>query len=188
MTFELCHITGDKDEFKGITDAPLDGMYIQKLKPSLPLLLKLIKHVGEDSQWDKRQEFNDPDMLRNLKERISDAGASLYLFKRHGTTVGFCQILDNTDLSKKFNQSSSDEIYKIGLFPNHRGKGLGAFYTSSILAEIFKEKESVYLNTRDTNVVNSVPFYERLGLHLVKEEEIENDGLITDPKPSDSMG
>jgi len=178
MSFKLTHIVANKDDFTATPKDDSGELSIVREKPDINLLLDYILKVGEDSKWDKRTVYHDPDYINDLKDRIEKTRSSLFLFKKGDETVGFCQALESEGMSGHFNTKSgamAAEIYKVGLFPEHCGKGLGNFYVSSVLAELFKENEVVYLNTRDTNKVNSVPFYERLGMKVVGEEDRSDD-------------
>lgn len=180
MSYKLTHITGKKEDFSGVPQEH-EGMSIVEERPDLSFLMDMIGRVGKDSRWDRRKAYFDPEYMEDLKQRIENTSAHLYLFKKGGRTIGFCQTLKCPERADAIGVKGKEvtEIYKVGLFPEYRGKGMGHFYVASVLSEIFKGDNIVYLNTRDNNAVNSVNFYRRMGLK-VAATETKADDLITD--------
>ncbi len=180
MSYKLTHITGKKEDFSGVPKEH-GGMSIVEERPDLSFLMDMIGRVGKDSLWDKRKVYFDPEYMEDLKQRIENTSAHLYLFKKGGRTIGFCQTLQCQERADAIGVKGKEitEIYKVGLFPEYCGKGMGHFYVASVLSEIFKGDNVVYLNTRDNNTVNSVNFYRRMGLKIVATET-KADDLMTD--------
>ncbi len=172
MTFEKIHLKLHRKDF-----IPAENLLpIVKEKGNYDRFIDLLTKVGEDSKWDLREVYYNPLTIKSLKQTFAKKSSSLWVFKNKDKDVGFCQTAPVEDLTTLFNQSSGiSEIYKIGLFPEYIGKGLGKSYLTSVLTEIFKNHHTVYLNTRDTNVVNSVPFYQKLGFEVFKTEILPND-------------
>lgn len=177
MTFKLIHLLGLKSNFVGIQTPQRKMLKIQKIPPSFSDLLHLIEIVGGDSNWHQRKEYFEEASVQRLKSRIFQRDSSLFLFKNGQQTIGFCQVcgIEALPYQIKVPSNSVFEIYKVGLFPEWCGQGLGRFYVSSVLDHLFQERPAVYLNTRDTNKVNSVSFYKSFGLRVLGSEEMEDD-------------
>ncbi|MGH1374775.1 MAG: GNAT family N-acetyltransferase [Alphaproteobacteria bacterium] len=179
MPYKLMHITGRREEFSGVPRAR-EEMSIVEERPDLSFLMDMIERVGKDSQWSKRAEYFDPGYMSDLKQRVESTSSHLYLFKKSGKTIGFCQTLQCQDGVVSVDEQGRPvtEIYKVGLFPEYRGRGMGHFYVAAVLSEIFKGDNVVYLNTRDSNKVNSVNFYCRMGLNVIGVETKSDDPVI----------
>src|SRR5690606_5724505 len=100
--------------------------------------------------------------------------------------IGFCcaavvepQLTDRFNFSAEGKPLKVIEIYKTGLFDEYTGHGWGRFFVPQVMQKLFEDYEIVYLNTRDTNHKQVVPFYEGLGMHVLEREILEDDILPT---------
>ena len=179
MTHTLFHLVLDKKDFRPHPHIANDNRrQVVPTWPNYDVMMELIRKVGRPSNWHLRREYSDPDSLADLRVRASDPRSRLYLFQEHGETIGFCQVLNSRTLTEKFaNQLGVAEIYKIGLFPDKTGKGRGAFFLGKVLEDLFEHQgyDQIYLNTRDSNKVMSVPFYKRMGFQIIQEETRPDD-------------
>lgn len=171
MSYTKIHLKLEEKNFK-----PAPWGAISEEQANYDRFYELMKRVGEGSNWHRRKMFNEAASINRLKELFIKPGAHLWVFRQGENDVGFCQAANVEDLSTLFNkQSGVGEIFKIGMFPEYVGKGLAAGYVSSVVWELFKEFQTIYLNTRDTNSVNSVPFYERLGFEVLNKQVCPDD-------------
>ena len=171
MSFIKIHLKLEKANFISFEFSP-----IQEESCDYERFHELMKRVGEPSNWNKRKIFYDPECIKRLKALFNKPASRLWLFKKDQEDIGFCQVAGVEDLRGLFNRVSGiAEIYKIGLFPEFTGKGLGRGYVSCVARELFKTHETIYLNTRNSNAVNAVPFYKRLGFEVIKTEILPDD-------------
>ena len=180
---KLTHMLLNKADFTGITtlDPSVEpgSVKIVRAKADLDIVSQWIKKVGGDSNWHKRKEQEQD----NLKTRINETSTRLWLLQKDNENIGFGISCETINLNSHFNQQSgfteqpetAVHFYKFGLLPENRHNGLGAFYGSSVVNEILKEHEKVYLNTRDSNTVQSIHFWEKVGFKIIEENEIDND-------------
>jgi len=137
---------------------------------------KLMERVGKPSNWNKRQVFHDQKSVNRLKSTFEQPSSHLWIFKDGDKEVGFCQVANVTDLKGIFNNATGiAEIYKVGLFPEYIGQGKGKNYLSALVEELFKNNHTIYLNTRDSNVVDSIHFYTKLGFEVFHTETLPDD-------------
>ena len=176
MSFQKIHLKLLKDDFQPASKL----LPIEEEPSNYERFMWLLKKVGAQSNWDKRTAYFNSQSIKQLKDILRLSTSHLWLFKKGNKDIGFCQIANAENLTGLFNNASGiSEIYKIGLFPEYIGKGLGKGYISSVIKETFKKQaHTIYLNTRDTNVVNSVPFYQRLGFQVIKTETLPDDLII----------
>lgn len=171
MSFTKIHLKLDKADFK-----PSPPLPIEEVPTDYERFLQLMQRVGAPSKWEKRQVFHDPESVARLKQLFRSNVSHLWLFKDREQETGFCQVAPVQDLAGLFNEASGiAEIYKVGLFPEYVGQGLGKGYLSSVLTELFKENNIVYLSTRDTNMVNPLHFYKKLGFQVMHAEVLPDD-------------
>ena len=177
MSFEKLHLKLHRNDFMPVP-YPFP---VERVSNDYDRFMDLLKRVGSSSYWDKRKTYHEAHSIEVLKHVLSLPSSLLWIFKKDGMDIGFCQVANVERLANLFNVTSGiSEIYKVGLFPEYVGQGLGQGYLTSVLTEIFKNAHTVYLNTRDTNVVNSVPFYEKFGFRVFKTEVLPDD-LTHDP-------
>ncbi len=174
MSFTKIHLKLEQDNFKSTAFGT-----IQEEEAVYSRFFDLMKRVGGASNWHKRQKFQNEKSLLQLKSVFNEEPSRLWIFKKDKVEVGFCQVASITNISSIFNNASCiAEIYKIGLFPDYVGKGLGKHFVSSVARELFKDNHTIYLNTRNTNVVNSIPFYQKLGFEVFKTEILPDDLVL----------
>lgn len=136
----------------------------------------LMTRVGAPSNWNQREDYQIPEKEQELKDKFNTGACQLWVYKHEDDDIGFCQVAQVEDLTRLFTDTSGVvEMYKMGLFPEHVGKGLGRGYVTSVLTELFNRYDTVYLNTRSTNTVNSVPFWESFGFEVIKTELLPDD-------------
>jgi ribosomal protein S18 acetylase RimI-like enzyme len=181
MSFTLYHLRLDKADFKPVASVAVnDNLRIQRAWPNYDLMMEFIKAVGGNSNWHLRKVYADRAAVSDLKNRMNDVSARLYLFKEGSETVGFCQVLNSKDLEDHFpDQKNTAEIYKVGLYPRHVGGRKGAVFVSMVLDDLFQAFDKVYLNTRSSNAVKSLPFYQRLGFKVLEQEEKPDDICVS---------
>lgn len=173
MTFVKIHLKLDKANFK-----PSGSGLIVEEPCNYDRFMELLTRAGKPSNWNKRNEYHDEAQVAKLKDIFNQKSSMLWVYKLDRQDIGFCQVASVTNLSEIFTDTTGVmEMYKMGLFPEYIGKGVGKRYVSSVLREMFKENNTVYLNTRDTNKVNSLLFWQSLGFEVIKTEELQDDLL-----------
>ncbi len=174
MSFVKTHLKLDKEKF-----IPAGTGMIIEQPCDYTNFKKLMKRVGEPSNWYLREEYQLPEKENTLKKVFNKGNSRLWLYLSKDVVVGFCQVAQVQDLSSLFkNTKDVVEMYKTGLFPEYTGKGFGKKYVSSVLSELFKDHDTVYLNTRNTNIVNSVPFWQSFGFEIIHTETLPDDLVI----------
>lgn len=174
MSFSKIHLLLNKAEFK-----PAGTGRILEEHCDYNRFKDLMTRVGKPSNWNLREEYQVPIKEQSLKEIFNSRSCRLWVFMHDGHEVGFCQVAPVEDLQRLFkNTNGIVEMYKMGVFPEYTGKGLARGCVSSVLTELFKDYATVYLNTRDTNVVNSIPFWKKFGFEVFKTEVKPDDFIL----------
>lgn len=174
MSFTKLHLKLNKADFipanvGTIVEQPCDYEHFKEL----------MTRVGLPSNWILREEYQLPEKEQKLKEAFNSNGCRLWIYKHEGKEIGFCQVAQIEDLSGLFTETKNVvEMYKMGLFPEYVGKGLGKRYVSSVLSELFNSYDTVYLNTRSTNVIDSVHFWETFGFKVFHTETLPDDLIL----------
>jgi len=149
--------------------------------------------IGDD--WHMRPEHTDSKRIKATKKTLESARTHTWFFMRGDQQIGFCCTVKggfDRSLVEKFGIASDDttEIYKVGLHREYTSKGLGKVFLPAIQTALFdgqieipdegikavKPSEAIYLNTRDSNTVDSRGFYSRLGYKAVGQEQIIEAG------------
>ena len=168
----LTHLVLLKKDFTDVAKLP-KGLSVRAKKPDYPGFLKRVAKVGDD--WHLRPELERP----SPETRAAVEDGALYVFKQNGSEIGFCYVSFEGPEIRQTGLTSCVEINKVGLYPDHTGGGLGRPLIGRVLSDVFQMgAAAVCLNTRDSNHVNSVPFYERLGFRVTGEERIR-EGMST---------
>ncbi|MGH1374897.1 MAG: hypothetical protein ACRBCK_01005 [Alphaproteobacteria bacterium] len=163
------------------------------IDPRVKLLSSWIKKVGEDSDWDKRAEQTP----QNLLKRIEETSARLWELQLDGKAIGFAicaEIIPNA--RRHFDQHTQQKdtaidmyepdllpdgpaihYYKFGLDQKNRLKntGIGAYFASLVTEKLLDNHETVVMNTRRKNAVDSTSFWSKLGFKTFMEERAKND-------------
>lgn len=171
MSFIKAHLKLDKDDFK-----PSGTGEIVELPCDYEHFKKLMTRVGKPSNWNLREEYQIIEKESALKNIFNTKACRLWHYMHEEAVIGFCQVAQVEDISGLFdNTKDVVEMYKMGLFPEFIGKGLARGCVSSVLTELFNSYETVYLNTRDTNAVNSISFWKSIGFNVFKTEILPDD-------------
>lgn len=157
-----------------------EGPYIVPIKPDYKKFLRAVKKIGDE--WHKREEHQEP-LKAQTKKVLEGKDSRMWSLMKGKKEIGFCCAVRGgfPGLSDKFNLGAKNqtEVFKIGLYPAFQKQGFGQVLIPAILDEILESSEGVYLNTRDSNKVNSVPIYEELGMKVIHQEHIV-DGKLPD--------
>ena len=180
---------------------PANLRMVEILEPTSEDFLYQLQRVGKQYGWDKRRKYQ-PEHRAELDEMIARPDTRLYIFKVDSQDAGFCLMTgivppktqsqgivkeDALNIFRKMNNVARDakpvEIYKIGLYDEFTGKGLGNFFLGKILHLSFEreKKDIVYLDTRDTNHRGVLDFYARNGMGVFFTERLNSD-LIGNPQ------
>lgn len=175
-----------------VTSAILERAMTEKLnvipfKPDYEEFLKRCEKVGDG--WHLRSEHLDINKVNRTRARLQSAKSAMWLFMKDDEEIGFCVAVKDgfNGISEKFNIAGQNgtEIYKVGLYPEHTHKGYGQLFLPTIMSKLLKGQRAdnqrgikavkpsdiIYLNTRDSNNVDSRDFYRRLGMQLVGNEQ-----------------
>ena len=180
--FTRFHLKLARNHFKPVTLR--QGLAVVPVKPVFSEFMRHIEQIGDD--WHLREEFHQPEQKAAISQAIENGQA--WLFKRHGVVIGCCYSISKShELTHCFRNAVTGgevvEIFKIGLYEGLTGHGWGPGLISKVLDEIFTQgADWVYLNTRDSNHVNSVPFYEALGFEAYHSEVLPDDLIILAPQ------
>lgn len=171
-----------------------ERLSIRPVSLSYEEMLERLKRIENGKQknvpgWHERPEHLGSKRPKTQKILEDRSRTHTWVFMRGEEEIGFCIAVkrgfDKT-LSEKFGVSSGNgtEIYKIGLYPEFTNQGYGQVFLPSVQLALFNGQtaseelgtkkltpsELIYLNTRDTNVVDSRRFYENQGYRRVGEE------------------
>ncbi len=128
--------------------------------------------VGSPWSWDKRPKYKDTNAV---KKRINDPRSRLYVFSMNETEIGFGLSVSRDDLSIQFNKQIG-EIENFGLSVPYNGKHYGKHFFRAMCHELFTQgHEGIFLSTRSTNHENVLPFYQKMGMRLIKQVTLKND-------------
>ena len=182
----VTHMILEKVNFSGIKDARMDEERAEIINRDLDLELikNWIKTVGGDSDWHLREEQSD----KNLIERIHKASSHLWELQYDSSPIGFAMCAEHIgNIRDHFNDDSLPEggaihFYKFGLDQQNRLKkiGLGGYFASLVTNELLKHHDTIVMNTRRSNAVDSVRFWKKLGFTIFMEEEIQSDIIINE--------
>jgi len=159
----LSHLFLDKQAFfQGPVKALPPDITVIKAHPDWDGFIARLKKAGDN--WQSRPEYAHPSPATvDLIEK-----SDLYLFQGR-EEAGFCYVTLAPDFGLP---RPCREIHKFALYPENTGRGLGGPCLQFVLGDIFTRAATVYLNTRDSNRVNSIPFYQRLGFQLFRQEKL----------------
>jgi len=162
----LTHLVLLKEDFAGAAGLP-EALRVRTEIPTYSGFLERVAKVGDE--WHLRPELRRP----SLETLAAVKDGDLYIFERASAEIGFCYVSFEGAEIRQTGLASCVEINKVGLYPGHTGGGLGRSLVGYVLSDLFKMgAEAVCLNTRDSNHVNSVPFYERMGFQVTGSEPV----------------
>lgn len=166
------HLVALRDTFRRAAELPED-VTVRPIAPSYPGFLARLALAGDG--WHLRPEIAAPSPA--FVRAIEDG--ELFVVERAGREVGFCYVTFEGDELRAFGGPSPVEINKIALYPGETGHGLGRAVVEHVMATAFAGgARAVYLNTRDSNRINSVKFYERIGFSMVAADRIGERPLM----------
>lgn len=155
-----------------------EGLYIEQIDANYDKFLRAVKKIGDG--WHKRQEHREP-FQEHTKAVLEGEKTRMWRLMLKGKEIGFCCAVEGgfPGLADKFNLGVKNqaEVFKIGFYPDYQRKGYGQVLIPAILDELLDTNDGVYLNTRDSNRVNSVPIYEKLGMKIIHQEHVINGTL-----------
>jgi len=176
--FTNYHLAISREEYNDIEYRTDPSLNIEEIAPDFKKYLTLLVHVGNPWGWDRRPKYaNDSENLRTRVEH-----GRLHLLKKFNDVTGYCLSVKRKDLTSEFNRKSVAEIENFGLFPEHNAKGYGRTFLPLIFNELFKTSDMIYLSTRSTNHPKVIPFYQSLGMKIIRQETLEDDLLVEPPK------
>ncbi len=172
---ELIHLAGCREDYKSLDLKLPPHLELVEVEPDFDLMIEWLEKVGGD--WQRREEFQLEDLKKFTLQRIKAAGARLFLLAKRGKEVGIAQTVEELELSEMFlsAQGTARHFFKFGLVEDERFCGLGAPFAAAVVRRIFEENKMVYFNTRPSNQVNAVNFWQKQGFKIVGKEEISND-------------
>jgi len=133
---------------------------------------KRLDRLGSPWAWEKRPKYQDQ---QAIEERISDPRSKLFDLTIDHKDVGYCLVVPRDDLSEEFGVSVS-EIENFAIDVDYNGRGYGSPFFRYVCKDIFSNyAEAIFLSTRSTNHDKVLPFYERLGMKIIKQEVMRND-------------
>ena len=163
----LSHLVLLKKDFAGAARLP-DDVRIDSAIPTYENFLKRTARVGDG--WHLRAELRSP----SAETIAAVEDGALYLFRQNSEDIGFCYVSFEGPEIRHAGVPGCVEINKVALYPGHTGRGLGAALVGHVLTDLFAMGASaVCLNTRDSNHVNSIPFYQRLGFRVTGCSTVE---------------
>ena len=131
-----------------------------------------LNSIGSPWRWDKRPKYQD---RYSTSERISDSRSRLYSLLLNEKQIGYSLTVPRDDLSKIF-RVQVGEIENFGLSVKHNGHGYGAPFFKHVCNELFQQGfDAIFLSTRSTNHEKVLPFYEKLGMSIIKQVTKKND-------------
>lgn len=203
-TFTKLHLGLTKDRFEALNtpDKLPAGHVLEKVigdpETMTDLFLKDMEKVGGDYGWSARQKYQ-PQNRADIVEKMDDPETRLYHFEVDGRQVGFCllsaikkhrqtkpyeQGIDKHRAVMMFDAQEQQseafpkpiEIYKIGLYPDEVGQGIGTAFLNAICNLIFRKGYNmIYLDTRDTNPLGTEEFYAANGFRAFYSQILNND-------------
>ena len=133
---------------------------------------KRLDSIGSPWGWDKRPKYQD---ICATTARISDSRSRLYTLLLDDKEIGYSLTVPRDDLSEIF-RVRVGEIENFGVVVEHNGSGYGAPFFKYVCNELFKQGfDAVFLSTRSTNHEKVLPFYEKLGMNIIKQVTKKND-------------
>ena len=97
------------------------------------------------------------------------------LLKKNGQAIGYCLANRKTEPVEGIGTHNIAQIENYGLFLEETAHGYGKYFLPRIFEKLFQKYDAVYLTTRSTNHPRVVPFYQGLGMRIIKSEEQEDD-------------
>ncbi len=172
----VTHLTISKEEWDSRTYLSFPKPFeLTKIKPDFDVFLTQTAQIEPD--WPLRNEYQEN--AARARTNIEGMNARMWIFEISENPVGFCSLVAD-NLNDAFNACADlqhrkvAEIHKIGVYEGLTGQKLGHRFVPEIMRKIFGELDyaDIYLNTRSSNRINSVPFYQSLGYRIVKTENL----------------
>ena len=172
----VTHLTISKEQFKSRAHFDLpENFRLIEVKPDFNLFLEQTRLIEPD--WPLRKEYQECASI--ARSNIEGLKARMWMFELDGQYVGFCGLVAD-NLNDAFNACADfqgrrvAEIHKIGFYKGLTGQKLGHRFVPELMRKIFDELgyTDIYLNTRSSNRINSVPFYISLGFQVIKTEDL----------------
>ncbi|MEM7679665.1 MAG: hypothetical protein AAF182_01505 [Pseudomonadota bacterium] len=212
-TYMKVHCAISRDQFE---DNSLNGIYkpvpenhnliefsrMHNKEPKPEEFLGRLQRVGEQYGWDRRNHFQN---IKQVKGFMKHPDTRIWALVVDGHEVGFGiskglersgqgfekqkavnLFLDKHDMPQN---SSFIEFFKFGLYPEYTNKGWGGPFFTSILANLLRDHDVVYFDTRDNNHAGVLKFYENLKIDAFYAEELKSDLVKKAPnwKPKNYM-
>ncbi len=180
-TFTRYHLAITKNQHQSARDkwaVPAEGLNILEVTPDYDTFARLIARLGGPWGWTKRPRYAASNRL-SITKLLKKPHTRLFLLRSGEKTLGYCLTATPQSAQNRF-RPEMIEIENFGLFPEHTGKKYGLYFLPAILEELFADHNVVYLSTRSTNHARVVPFYENLGMRVIRQETLPDD-LIPAP-------
>lgn len=170
-----------------------ENLRVERVKLDYDHFLKRLSQVGktkkeDGDRWHLRSEHVDMNKVNRTRLRLQSSKSSLWLFMKGDEEIGFCCAVKGgfNGQSEKYMRAEDNgtEIYKIALYDEYTRQGYGRIFVPTVATNLFNgasrdtekdlkkvhSSDLIYLNTRDSNYVDSGPFYNTLGFEVAGEE------------------
>jgi GNAT superfamily N-acetyltransferase len=163
------------------------------LRPSAGLARALYTDVGERYRWSSRLSWDD----QTWRDTLDRRGTELWISWWRGGPTGFAELTGGIGPER-----TTTRIAYLGLFPAHRGRGLGSHlvahatgraWTVHERTEHLPRVKRVELDTSTLDTRSALPAYVQRGFQIMREEEREltvpehvTGGLVAPRRPFDA--
>ena len=176
---EVIHFSGSKEDYKPIRRLCPSYLELVEAEPDFNFMMKWIEKVGGDSGWHLRKEYHEEHAIQETIKGISESGARMFLMTKRGKEIGFTHTTKTFDLNSVFKgiYGTARRWSIFGLIEEERFGTIGAHLANAMAKKIFEENDRVYFQTRPSNKVHSVKFWQKQGFQIIGTEMIDNDVL-----------
>ncbi len=157
-----------RDPRRQVTVPPRRGLRLRRLpRPSVSLYRRLFQAVGGPWLWWGRKVLNDDE----LEQIIHDPQVEVHVLYMDEHPIGFGEL--------DFRTEGEVELVYLGLILDQIGRGIGRWLLGEMLRHAWaKGPGRVWLHTCTLDHPKAIPFYERAGFVVYKEET----EVIDDPR------
>lgn len=161
------HLRALSDEFGKAGGLPQGMSFTVEERPSFGKFLADMQRISANTGDDWHLRFYSAEIIQAI-----EAGR-VYRQYIGNREAGCIYVIDRSPELSAFGQTGDVELFKVGLYPEYVGKGIGQYLLRHVMwAESQRGARGFYLNTRRSNRVESGPFYGRNGFHVVGVDQI----------------